>query len=79
MLRHYLKILGYDAKAFSGHSLRRGAAVSATAAGVSDALIQLLGRWSSDAYKVYLETTPVEIEHLNRLLDAMRKVQTRMN
>ena len=58
MLRQHLKALRIDWKQYSGHSLRRGAAVSAKASGSSNELIKLLGRWSSDAYKIYLRSVP---------------------
>ena len=41
--------LGYTGN-YSGHSFRRGAATSAREAGLTDAGIQLLGRWKSDEY-----------------------------
>ena len=41
---------------YSGHSFRRGAATSARESGVSDDMIQILGRWKSDAYKLYIDT-----------------------
>ena len=43
---------------FSSHSFRIGAATSAARAGVPDHLIQVLGRWKSDAYKQYIRTPP---------------------
>ncbi|CAF2828005.1 unnamed protein product [Rotaria sp. Silwood2] len=53
-LRHVLLQLGYAASAYSGHSLRAGAATSAAAAGVPDHLIQTLGRWNSLSYLRYI-------------------------
>jgi len=50
-----LTTAGFDAAKFSGHSFRRGAASSAAAAGFSDYEIQQLGRWRSDAYRLYLD------------------------
>ena len=40
---------------YSWHSFRRGAAVFAFEMGLSDSAVQLLGDWSSDAFKTYLE------------------------
>jgi integrase len=37
----------------SGHSLRKGGATSLLLRGVSESLVQALGRWKSDAYKSY--------------------------
>ena len=39
---------------YSGHSFRSGAATTALKAGISDATIQMLGCWRSDAYKRYM-------------------------
>ena len=75
-LRMHLRDLGIDYKQYSGHSLRRGAAVSAKAAGASDELIKLLGRWSSDAYKVYLQHIPTHVQHLNDMLQGIALAQT---
>ena len=36
------------------HSFRIGGASAAASAGVSDSVIQILGRWSSDTYRRYL-------------------------
>lgn len=47
---------GYQPSAFSGHSLRRGAATWASACGLTDEAIMILGRWSSNAYARYLDT-----------------------
>lgn len=41
---------------FTSHSLRIGAATAASAAGLSNIMIQTLGRWSSDAFKLYVRT-----------------------
>ena len=51
-LRGYLASAGIPG-GYSGHSFRRGAATSARMAGVADHDIQPLGRWRSDAYKLY--------------------------
>ena len=44
-----------EPSAYSGHSFRRGGASWAFQAGVPGELIQVMGDWSSDAYKTYLE------------------------
>ena len=75
-LRRHLGDLGIDWKQYSGHSLRRGAAVSAKAAGCGPELIKLLGRWNSDAYQVYLRFVPAHIQHLNNMLSWMGMAQT---
>ena len=63
-LRLMVASLGMDASRFAGHSFRRGGAQSLRDAGVPDHLIQVIGRWSSDAYKLYLTTAPRHIAAL---------------
>ncbi|KAF5337417.1 hypothetical protein D9611_003081 [Ephemerocybe angulata] len=67
-IRDALERAGLNPKLYAGHSFRRGAASAAAAAGYSDYEIQLLGRWRSDAYKLYIETNPQRILHLSSLL-----------
>lgn len=56
-LKRRLSTLGFDASLFAGHSFRRGAASAAAAVGYSDHEIQLLGRWRSDAFKLYIDVS----------------------
>ena len=58
---------------FNTHSFRIGAATSAKAANISDSHIQMLGRWKSNAYKLYIQTPPQEIANLSRVLAAGAK------
>jgi hypothetical protein len=39
---------------YSSHSFRIGAATTAASAGIPDHLIKTLGRWSSNAYLLYI-------------------------
>ena len=50
-----MAIIGLDPSLYSGHSFRRGAASATAAVGCADHEIQLLGRWHSDAYKLYID------------------------
>ena len=59
-LREILTQLGVKGH-YSGHSFRRGAATSAREAGLSDQKIQLLGRWKSESYRLYIVTHPAHI------------------
>lgn len=67
-LKSRLASIGLDASGYSGHSFRRGAATSAAIAGYSDYEIQLLGRWRSDAYRLYLDVPQHRIIHLSSRL-----------
>ena len=55
-VRQALGRAGFDPKAYTGHSFRIGAATTANACGLNDSTIQMLGRWSSSAYLVYVRT-----------------------
>ena len=57
--------LGYQGN-YTGHSFRRGAATSARLAGLSEDEIQLLGRWKSNCYRLYVETHPDWIHNASR-------------
>ena len=46
---------GLSPSDYSWHSFRRGGAVFAFELGLADSAVQLLGDWSSDAFKGYLE------------------------
>ena len=50
------------------HSFRIGGASAAASAGISDSCIQILGRWSSDAYKRYVRFSDLSIISLSRSL-----------
>ncbi|RXW11687.1 hypothetical protein EST38_g14168 [Candolleomyces aberdarensis] len=67
-IRLALQAAGYKSKDFAGHSFRRGAASSAAAAGCQDHEIQLLGRWLSDAYKVYIDIDQNRLHFLSKSL-----------
>ena len=68
LLKIRLAAIGLDQARYSGHSFRRGAATSAATVGYSDYEIQLLGRWRSDAYKLYIDVPDARILHLSSRL-----------
>lgn len=54
VMRACLAFLGLDPKKYAPHSLRKGGAVTLSAAGYGKEAICRFGRWSSDAYLEYL-------------------------
>jgi hypothetical protein len=67
-MRTCVTALGLPAAEYAGHSFRRGGATSLAAAGTADHLIQALGRWSSDCYRLYIE---LPVEHIAAAARAM--------
>ena len=55
-LKMIMSRLGFDQAEFSGHSLRIGAATTASNTHVQDHLIKIMGRWTSDSYCRYIRT-----------------------
>jgi hypothetical protein len=56
-LKRLLSDVGIDPSDYSGHSFRRGGASWAFKAQIPGEMIQLIGDWASDSYKLYLYTT----------------------
>jgi integrase len=57
---------------YSGHSFRRGAAQHAKDNGILDEHIQKLGRWSSNAFRLYFDTSQAELFRLNKIFQTDR-------
>ena len=67
---------GLNHKNYNTHSFRIGAATTARQAGIPDALIQMLGRWQSNAYKQYIKTPREELARLSKhLISAIATAQ----
>lgn len=64
-LRQILSDLGYTGH-YAGHSFRRGAATWAKEMGLTDREIQLLVRWKSNSYLLYIDTSPAVILNASR-------------
>ena len=56
-IRKWLRLIGAEDMAYSLHSLRRGGATFAYESNIEAEMIQLLGDWSSDAYKRYIDVS----------------------
>lgn len=67
-VRRTLASAGMDASQYSGHSFRIGAATMAAANGVSDATIQILGRWKSDSYARYIRSPRHTLTGISQVL-----------
>ena len=63
-LRQILSSAGVSGN-FSSHSFHIGAATVAARNGVPDHLIQALGRWTSNAYQLYIRTPPEALASLS--------------
>lgn len=57
LLSRLCRHVGVDPTHYSGHSLRIGAATTAAQRGIPDHLVQVLGRWSSSCFKLYIKTS----------------------
>ena len=66
-LRSIMATAGIEGN-FSSHSFRIGAATVAARNGVPDHLIQTMGRWSSNAYLLYIRTPADALAQLSRHL-----------
>ena len=64
--RHFHEIGNLKADHYSDHSFHRGAAQHASDNGILDYDIQRLGRWSSDAFKLYFNESLANRYNLNK-------------
>ena len=66
-LKGAMQYLRYTSR-YSGHLYRRGAATLAREAGMSNFDIQLLGRYKSESYELYINTSPLYVLRASRRL-----------
>ena len=65
ILKSRLTRAGLSETGFSGHSFRKGAAQHAFDQGMLDSQIQKLGRWTSNSFQLYFETSLEALFNLN--------------
>ena len=69
---HHLRLVlakaGYAPEHFSGHSFRIGAASTASQKGIPEHTIQILGRWSSNAYHTYIRSNAHDLLQAHTVL-----------
>jgi hypothetical protein len=75
ILRACLKKAGYDDTKYRSHSFRIGAATVARGLGFSGDDIKILGRWKSEAWKVYSRPC---IEHVGLLMANLQEWNERL-
>ena len=67
-VREALSQAGVNAKLYSGHSFRIGAATMAGRKGLSSEMIQTLGRWESSAYLLYVRLPREELSTVCKVI-----------
>ena len=67
-VRAALRIAGITEDKYAGHSFRIGAATTAAQCGILDATIQMLGRWKSTAYLLYIKTPRDKLASVSKIL-----------
>ena len=70
ILDNLLSRLGFDTTQYNTHSFRIGAATTAAQANIPHTSIQMLGRWKSNAYQMYIKTPPQELARFSKYLSS---------
>ena len=65
-----LQEAGMNPSLYAGHSFRMGAATTAAVAGIPAHTIKRLGRWSSEAYQVYIKLSDSSLGSISAALAA---------
>ena len=69
-LKSLMENLKLDKRRYNTHSLRIGAATSASLAKLPDTHIQILGRWRSNAFKRYIRPPPTKVANMSKVIAA---------
>jgi integrase len=77
-IKELLLRAGIDPSHYSGHSLRKGAAVSAAARNIARDDIKLLGRWKSDAVDLYINEIS-EHDQIIKILQLNSRLHTTLS
>ena len=67
-VRAALERAGWDSSGYSGHSFQIGAATTAAQERIGDVIIQYLGRWSSGAYRGYIQPSKEHLAGISRVM-----------
>ena len=67
-LQTALRMAGVPHTNYNGHSFRIGAATTAAQRGLEDSLIQTLGRWKSNAYKLYIKLPRAQLASVSKAM-----------
>ena len=65
MLHALLERCAVDTSRYSFHSLRRGGATCASAAGCTDSEICTIGNWASSCYRGYIKLSTDKLYHIS--------------
>ena len=66
--RKALSSAGVQADGYTGHSFQIGAATTAAAKGIPDNMIKALGRWTSEAYQIYIRLPREQLASVTAML-----------
>ena len=69
-IREALSLVEIDSSQYAGHSFRIGATTTAAAQGIQDSVIQMLGRWKSSAYQLYIRTPKDKLARYSSIIAA---------
>ena len=70
-----LQLAGYDQHSYASHSFQISAATMAAVAGLPAWLIKIMGRWSSDAYQIYIQCPASTLQAIPHVLSRTNAAQ----